>query len=404
MRLDAQASWGLPAWRCTPSNAIILDHLEVTVATVAIVGAGLMGTATAYPLADNGHTVRLVGTHLDDEIIRVCRERHFHTRLKRELPQGVTAYYASEIEQALDGVDIIVSGVNSLGVHWIGKAIGPYLRPGQLIIAVTKGMELAPNGDLCILPDVLAGALPADIREKVTLAAIGGPCIAGELAGKRPSCVVFGCRDAAALERLASTFRTSYYHVWTTTDLTGLEIGAALKNACTLAVGLAEGMLEASGGVDESGAHMYNLAAAVFAQGCCEIDQMLMLMGASRAAAFGLPGAGDLYVTSMGGRTVRLGRLLGQGHTFAEARQMMAGETLEAAEIVAVLGSAFPRLTERGFMGRDDFPLLRSLAATVSGGQPLELSLDSFFRSPAFSSWLAPAPSSLPQSLAPHQA
>ncbi len=59
-------------------------------------------------------------------------------------------------------MDIIVSGVNSLGAHWIGQTIGPYVQPGQLIIAVTKGLEVAENGDLIILPDVLSRELPAD--------------------------------------------------------------------------------------------------------------------------------------------------------------------------------------------------------------------------------------------------
>jgi len=265
--------------------------------SIAIVGAGMMGTATAYPLADNGHAIRLVGTHLDGEIIQSCRERRYHPRLQREIPPGVDPYFVEEIAEALDGVDIIVSGVNSLGVHWVGRMISSYLRPGQLIIAVTKGLEAAQNGDLLILPDVLASELPEGIRSQVQLAAIGGPCIAGELAGRRQSCVVFGSRDGDAAERLAATFRTPYHHVWTTTDLVGLEICAALKNAYTLGVGIVVGLLEQAGGPDGAGAHTHNLAAAVFAQGCTEIDQLLQLMGATRAFAYGLPGAGDLYVT-----------------------------------------------------------------------------------------------------------
>ncbi|MCD6288883.1 MAG: glycerol-3-phosphate dehydrogenase [Anaerolineae bacterium] len=348
-------------------------------ANVAIVGAGLMGTATAWPLSDNGHQVRLVGTHLDGDIIESCKEKHFHPRLKRQLPDGVRPYYIEEIDEALDGVDIIVSGVNSLGVHWIGQTIGPYLRPGQLIIAVTKGLEAAENGDLMILPDVLASELPADIRSQVRLAAIGGPCIAGELAGRRPSNVVFGSRDRDAVERLAATFRTSYYHVWTTTDLVGLETCAALKNAYTLGVGLAAGLLEREGGPDEAGAHMYNLAAATFAQGCTEMERMLEIVGGTRAFAYGLPGAGDLYVTCQGGRTVRLGRLLGLGHTSAEAREIMAGETLEAAEIIREMGEALPKLTERGVVKREEFPLLRALIDIVVHGRPVELPLDEFF-------------------------
>ncbi len=349
-------------------------------ATIAIVGAGLMGTATAWPLSDNGHTIRLVGTHLDGEIIRSCRERNFHPRLRRELPPRVTPFFVEEIGEALDGVEVIVSGVNSHGVHWIGQTLGPHLRPGQLIIAVTKGLEAAPNGDPLILPDVLVSELPAALRDQVTVAAIGGPCIAGELAGRRPSCVVFGAREREAVERLAAFFRTSYYHVWTTTDLVGLEVCAALKNAYTLGVGLAAGLLERQGGIDAAGAHMFNLAAAIFAAGCTEIDRMLQIVGGTRAFAYGLPGAGDLYVTCMGGRTVRLGGLLGQGHTYAEAREIMAGETLESAAIVRAMSEMLPKLEARGVVGPHEFPLLRALIAIVVEGRAVELPLDAFFQ------------------------
>ena len=177
-------------------------------AIVTIVGAGFMGTATAWPLTDNGHTVRLVGTHLDGEIIRSCTEKGFHPKLQRELPAGVRPYRVEEVAAALDGAEIIVSGVNSSGVRWIGRTIGPHLRPGQMVIAITKGLEADASGDLMILPDVLRAELPASIRERIPLAAIGGPCIAGELAGRRPACVVFGSRDAEAVARLAAAFRT----------------------------------------------------------------------------------------------------------------------------------------------------------------------------------------------------
>ncbi len=359
---------------------------------IAIVGAGLMGTAVAWPLADNGHRVRLVGTHLDGDIISSCRERSYHPRLKRTLPEGVTPYYVEEISQALNGVEIIVSGVNSLGVHWIGRTLGPYLQPGQLIIAVTKGLEADEAGNLFILPDVLASELPEDIRDRVTLAAIGGPCIAGELAGRRQSCVVFGCPDREAVERLAATFRTPYYHVWTTTDLLGLELGAAFKNAYTLGVGLAAGLMEKSGGIDKAGAHMYNLAAALFGEGCTEIARLMDVLGGTRPFSYGLPGAGDMYVTCQGGRTVRLGRLLGMGHTFAEGREIMAGETLEAAEIITEMGKALPLMQERGVIGPAELPLLRELINIVVHGQTFDPAvLDAFFHNPDIPLWHRPA-------------
>lgn len=347
-------------------------------ANVTIVGAGLMGTAVAYPLTDNGHTVRLVGTHLDGDIIDNCQTKHFHPKLNRELPPGVTAFFIDDIAPAMDGADIIVSGVNSLGAHWIGQAIGPHLQPGQLIIAITKGLEATDTGDLVILPDVLAGELPEDIRDQVKLAAVGGPCIAGELAGRRHSCVVFGSRDGEAVAQLAATFGTDYYHIWKTTDLVGLEICAALKNAYTLGVGLAAGLLEKVGGPDSAQAYMHNLAAGIFAQGCIEMAYLARVLGGTPAFAHSLPGAGDLYVTAMGGRTVRLGRLLGLGHTMTEAREMMAGETLEAVEIVRAMGKAIPQLAARGILDAAQLPLLRTLVEIVVNGRPVDMPLDEF--------------------------
>ncbi|MEW5718830.1 MAG: glycerol-3-phosphate dehydrogenase [Chloroflexota bacterium] len=348
-------------------------------ANVAIVGAGFMGTATAWPLSDNGHNVRLVGTHLDAEIIASCKEQHYHPRLKRELPRGVKSFFVEEIAEGLRDVEIIVSGVNSLGAHWIGKTLAPHLRPGQMIIAITKGLEANAHGHLTILPDVLASELPATIRDQVKYAAIGGPCIAGELAGRRQSCVVFGSRDRAAVEQLARAFRTAYYHVWATTDLAGLEYSAALKNAYTLGVGLAYGLLNKSGGPDAANANMHNAAAALFAQGCTEIERLLRAAGASTFWAYSLPVAGDLFVTSAGGRTMRLGTLLGQGYTYAQAREIMAGETLESVEIVRAMSRALPKMFERGSVKPDDLPLLRALIDIVVHGKPASLPFDQFF-------------------------
>lgn len=167
--------------------------------------------------------------------------------------------------------------------------------------------------------------------------------------------------------------------IWTTTDLAGLEVSAALKNAYTLGVGLAAGLLEKAGGVDVAGAYMHNMAAALFAQGCTEIERILEIVGATRTFAYGLPGAGDLFVTSAGGRTVRLGHLLGAGHSYTEAREMMAGETLESAEVIRMMGLAVPKLTERGSLKPGELPLMRALVDMVVHGLPVSLPFIKFF-------------------------
>jgi glycerol-3-phosphate dehydrogenase (NAD(P)+) len=348
-------------------------------AIVTIVGAGFMGTATAWPLSDNGHTVRLVGTHLDRELIASCKANGFHPRLKRTLPSGVRPYFVEELATALEGAEVVLSGVNSLGVRWLARTVGPLLRPRQQVIAITKGLDLTLEGDLVILPDLFRSELPARIRETIPMAAIGGPCIAGELAGRRPTCVVFGSREKGIADELAALFRTAYYHVWTTTDLTGLEYCAALKNAYTLGVGLALGLLEKQGGPDPAGAHLHNLAAAAFGQACTEMARMLEVVGGSPQFAYGLPGAGDLYVTCTGGRTVRLGALLGSGHSLQAAREILAGQTLESAEVVRVLAAALPRLVARQALGAEELPLLRTLIDVMVRGRPLALLPDAFF-------------------------
>ncbi len=133
-----------------------------------------------------------------------------------------------------------------------------------MVIAVTKGLEASPEGDPRILPDVLRPELPPALQDQVTLAAIGGPCIAGELAGRRHSCVAFTDRDSAALARLRDIFATDYYHIWTSTDVIGVEACAALKNAYTVAVDMAAGLLYRVGGPDRATAAMHNLATALF--------------------------------------------------------------------------------------------------------------------------------------------
>jgi len=339
----------------------------------------MMGSAVAWPLSDNGHHVRLVGTHLDAEIIASCLEKRWHPRLRRRLPDNVQPFQVGQIAEALEGVEVVVSGVSSPGVHWIGRTLAPHLKPGMKIIAVTKGLEATADGNLRILPDVLADELPAAVRGKVSLAAIGGPCIAGELAGRRQTCVYFTSRDAAVLPVLRQMFKTPYYHIFLSTDIIGVEVCVALKNAFTLAVGLAGGMLDKLGGPDEADAQNHNPAAALFGASAKEMARLVSLLGGDPAMAASLPGVGDQYVTCMGGRTVRLGRLLGKGMTYEQARAEMAGETLESAFVVTQIAKALPGLEARGLLGREELPLTRCLCRIITERAPAEVDFDRLF-------------------------
>ncbi len=346
--------------------------------TIAILGAGVMGSALTFPLADNGHDVRLVGTHLDRDIIDSVGATGVHPGLKCKLPGSVRPYQVEEIEAAFGGAEVVVSGVNSFGVRWAGQRIAPLLVPDTLVIAIAKGMAATEDGDLRILPDVLAEQVPPELRSRIPWAAIGGPSIAGEVAARRDTCVVFTGHEQAALDRLAATFRTGWYHVWTSTDLVGVEVSAALKNCYALGVGFAEGVLDR---LDQTGSpdRNHNYEAALFAQAASEIGGMVRLLGGRPETTAGLAGVGDMYVTSTGGRNVRVGRLLGSGLRFAEARARMGGVTLEGAAAIRVIGGALPKLTARGIIGPEDFPLLRRLHAVVGLDQPPWMPWNTFF-------------------------
>ncbi|MBL8119599.1 MAG: glycerol-3-phosphate dehydrogenase [Anaerolineae bacterium] len=346
-------------------------------AVITIVGAGVMGSALTFPAADNGNEVRLVGTHLDEEIIQSCRSQQFHPRLRRPLHPAVKAFSHTEIAQAMQGADIIGLGVNSRGVHWAAQAIGPHLQPGQIIIMVTKGME-SVDGKLQILPDVLHDHLPPSIRDQVKYAAIGGPSIAGELAARHQTSVVFVSRDADILPRLRAAFSTNYYHIWTSTDIIGVEVCVALKNPYALAVGLAAGVLERKG-ADIAGAKMHNYAAAVFAQGLAETAILVQKLGGDLETVFSLPGAGDLYVTTQGGRNSRMGRLLGLGMSYSDAVEEMPGETIEGVDAVISIMPAVEAMITRGEIPADSLPLLRELYRIVTRNAPVEFDFNSFF-------------------------
>ncbi len=189
----------------------------------------------------------------------------------------------------------------------------------------------------------------------------------------------FAGRDQAALDRLADTFRGPYYHVWTTTDFIGAEVCAALKNCYALGTGFAEGLISKEGVADDYRWRNFNYEAALASQGVIESRELVQVLGGNPATAEGLPTTGDLYVTAKGGRNVRVGRLLGKGMEFEAAWAALDHITLEGAVAISEIGGALPKLTERGVIGADDFPLLRCLYDVIGLQRPLDIPWERFF-------------------------
>jgi glycerol-3-phosphate dehydrogenase (NAD(P)+) len=162
----------------------------------------MMGTAMSWPLTDNHNHVRLIRPHFDEGIITSIRHNGYHPTLKRHIAKDVELFYHTQLDVALDRVDVSECGVSSFGNPWFAQRVGPYLIPEVSVIAVTKGLEDQQDGDLLILPDSANNYLPGNMRGRASINAIAGPCIAHELATRRQTCVVFCGKDAEALFKL----------------------------------------------------------------------------------------------------------------------------------------------------------------------------------------------------------
>ena len=344
-------------------------------AKVAVLGAGVMGTAMTIPLADNGHEVRLIGTHLDDEIIDEIRARRAHPRLRTSVPEAVQPYHLHQLADALDGIDLLILGVNSHGISWAAQILGPAIPENTPLVMVAKGL-VGENNQIHILPGVLRRMLP----ESTPIAAVGGPSIANELADRRHTSIVLAGSKVDDLERYAVLLRTSYYHIWSSTDMVGVEVSVAMKNIYAVGVGFVYGQLEKEGaGAD--GMPVHNPAAAVFAQGLRETAYLVEYLGGDLRSVYSLPGAGDGFVTCQGGRNMQIGRRMGKGKTYEEATAMYKPtERPEGPPLAIAIGPTIRAMIASGKLDGDKLPLLCNLINVFVDGYSFEIPWDAFFR------------------------
>jgi glycerol-3-phosphate dehydrogenase (NAD(P)+) len=212
------------------------------------------------------------------------------------------------------------------------------------------------------------------------IAAVGGPCIAGELAARRDSSVVIAHPDTKLLDWLLGLVNASYYHAKGSADMIGVEACAALKNFYTLAVGFAAGKLEQNGSAP-NGALMHNLAAGLFTQALAEIDYFVRFLGGQTSSVLGLAGAGDLYVTCQAGRNGRMGKLLGSGLRYREAKaEHMPEDTIEGAELALAIGTTLEELLESKKIDCNAIPLAVKIVEAVCDNQPLQIPWEMFYR------------------------
>ena len=342
--------------------------------TITIIGAGMMGSALAFPARENGNDVRLVGTHLDREIIEGCRKTGRHPKFVKDFPAGVKYYQIEELDEAMEGADFVIGGVSSFGVQWFGEEILPRIPENVPVITVTKGLMDQPDGTLITYLDLWEQMLSAK-GKKLCLNAIGGPCTSYELVAHDQTEVSFCGKDMEVLRMIKSAMATDYYHISLSTDIVGVESAVALKNGYALGIALTIGLNQKEFGLD-SELH-FNSQAAVFGHAVREMAKLLQLQGAGTLDNLVL-GAGDLYVTVYGGRTRLVGILLGRGLNIHEAKAELNGVTLESLVVAERVARAVRVKADRGLLNIEEFPLLMHIDEIITQGKEVNIPWEKF--------------------------
>ena len=343
-------------------------------ATVVIIGAGMMGSALAFPARENGHLVRLVGTPLDREIINACQDTGKHPKLPLPFPAGVEYYQIEDVHTALEGADMVIGGVSSFGVEWFAEEILSILPEGMRVLTVTKGLMDTEDGRLITYLDLWQKKLDS-LGKYLSLNAVGGPCTSYELVQHDQTEVAFCGSSMEDLTYLKSVMQTDYYHISLSRDIVGIESAVALKNGYALGIALTVGLNQKEFGID-SVLH-YNSQAAVFGQAIKEMAKLLAFQGAPDLDNLCV-GAGDLYVTVYGGRTRLIGILLGRGMDIDSAKEELNGVTLESLVVAGRVAKVIRQNIAEGKLDAADFPLLLHIDQIVTEKLPVDIPWEAF--------------------------
>ncbi len=326
---------------------------------IGLLGAGTWGIALARMLANSGHGVT-VWSALPEEL-----EQLSATRRQKNLPGAVipdAVRFTADIAEACGGKDILLFAVPSVYVRATARSAAPWIREGQIIVDVAKGME--PD-TLFTMTQVIGDELQKQGAPSVALVALSGPTHAEEVALDLPTTIVSACPDLEVARRVQDVFMNTCMRVYTNEDILGVELCGAVKNIIALAAGISTGL-----------GYGDNAKAALITRGIVEITRLGVAMGCRKETFSGLAGLGDLIVTatSRHSRNNRCGELVGQGvppeeavkrigmvvegiHALAATMQLAAryGVSMPITEAVdAILnGGADPRAVVLDLMSRE---------------------------------------------------
>ena len=269
-------------------------------AKVSVLGAGSWGTALSLLLCKNGHEVTLWSA-LEDEVRMLCEKREHESKLPGvRFPEDMKITAA--LEDSLQDPDVAVLAVPSPFTRSTAHRMAPFVKKGQIIVNVAKGVE---EHTLMTLSEIISEEIP-----QADVCVLSGPSHAEEVGKGLPTTCVVSAEKRETAEYLQGIFMSPVFRVYTTPDILGVELGGALKNVIALAAGTADGL-----------GYGDNTKAALITRGIAEISRLGTKMGARAETFYGLSGIGDLVVTcaSVHSRNRKAGYLMGKGYTMQEA-------------------------------------------------------------------------------------
>ncbi len=293
-------------------------------AEVSIIGAGSWGTALAVVLHNNGHKVTIWSVVREE--IDMLKDKHEHVDKLPGVRLPDDMEFTTDLKDACTGKDLLILAVPSPYTRSTSKLMAPFIRDDQLIVSVAKGIE---EDTLMTLSQIIKDEIPCS-----QVAVLCGPSHAEEVGRCIPTTCVAGSSDRKTAEYVQNIFMNENFRVYTSPDVLGMELGAALKNVVALAAGIADGL-----------GYGDNTKAALITRGIAEISRLGVAMGCSLSTFAGLTGIGDLIVTcaSMHSRNRRAGILIGQGKTMDEAMAevRMVVEGVYSAKAAKALGEKY---------------------------------------------------------------
>lgn len=273
-------------------------------ANIGVIGSGSWGCAITWLLVNNGHKVTL-WSFLKEECDMFLKY-HENTDRLPGVKLSTDVKHTTDLEEAVRGKDLLVCAVPSPAIRSTAHNMKALVEDGQIIVNLTKGIE---ESTLKIMTDVIEDEIP-----QTNVAVLSGPTHAEEVGRGLPTTIVVAAKDEETAVFIQKIFNSPVFRVYSSTDMLGVEVGAALKNVIALAAGMADGL-----------GYGDNTKAALITRGIAEITRLGVAMGAARETFYGLSGIGDLIVTcgSVHSRNRKAGFLMGQGMKYKEAMEQV---------------------------------------------------------------------------------